>query len=263
MILGLVFSWSGLEISWFLNGFFLTLFIVYLWFSGIVFEATTCGCHSRPVQSGLRLGMVLFIVSEVIFFLAFFWAYLHCALSPNVELGSCWPPPGLTPLSWCHLPLLNTVLLLVSGATVTYSHLILIHTPRIYRSLSYFHSSLSCTPGYINVRVLSSSALLCTRVLLFTVLLGLAFLWLQYTEYVLSPFTIADSSYGSCFYLATGFHGLHVFIGCCFLLFSYVRFFTFDYTQTRHLGFLFAIWYWHFVDVVWLLLYLIIYCWGS
>jgi len=232
----------GLVVSWSLNGLFLlSLGLLLLamsclfWWSNVVQESSTLGFHTNRVQFGLRLGMGLFIISEVFFFLGFFWAYLHCSLSPNVELGSCWPPPGVRSLNAFHIPLLNTVVLLSSGATVTWSH-----------------SSLK-----------SGSAGTSFYSLGLTVALGLFFSILQVFEYHYCSFCISDSAYGSCFYLATGFHGLHVLFGTLFLTASLVRITLFHFSPTRHLGFEFACWYWHFVDVVWILLFLIIYVWGA
>lgn len=232
---GLVLSWSSQGSAMLWLGLFLVLFVCYKWWSNIIIESTILGLHTTRVQSGLRLGICLFIVSEIFFFLGFFWAYLHCSLSPNVELGSSWPPLGVSSLSAFHVPLLNTVVLLSSGATVTWSHA----------------SLMSGLP-------FSSFAALCL-----TVSLGLFFTLLQGFEYHISSFCISDGAYGSCFYLATGFHGLHVFIGTIFLLVSLFRLFNFHFSSSRHLGFEFACWYWHFVDVVWILLYLVVYIWGA
>jgi len=205
------------------------------WWASVIREATYGGFHTLRVQSGLRAGILLFIVSEIFFFLGFFWAYLHCSLSPNIELGSTWPPPGVSPIFPFSVPLLNTVVLLSSGLTITYSH--------------------SC--------LLASSAVPSIFSLLLTILLGLFFSVLQAYEYYLCRFCISDSAYGSCFFLATGFHGLHVILGVIFLTVSLVRLLALHFSPSRHLGYLFSAWYWHFVDVIWLLLYLIIYIWGS
>jgi len=231
---GFVFCLSGLGSFLFLTGLFLLLLSCGLWWGSVVRESTFGGFHTLRVQSGLRVGILLFIVSELFFFLGFFWTYLHCSLSPNVELGSCWPPPGVTPIYAFSLPLLNTVILLTSGLTITYSH--------------------SC--------LLSASLLSSAWSLLCTLLLGLFFSVLQAYEYYCCRFCISDSAYGSCFFLATGFHGLHVILGVIFLTVSLFRLLSFHFSSGRHLGFVFAAWYWHFVDVIWLLLYLIIYIWG-
>ena len=216
-------------------GLFLLFLVCYHWWSDIFAESSLLGSHSLRVQHGLRIGMCLFIVSEVFFFFGFFWAYLHCSLSPNIELGSSWPPLGLTPLNAFSIPLLNTVVLLSSGATVTWAH----------------------------TSLLSSNPSSCFYALSLTILLAVFFTLLQGFEYWCSSFCISDGAYGSCFFLATGFHGLHVIIGSIILLVSLARLLTFSYSGSRHLGFLFACWYWHFVDVVWIFLYLVIYIWGS
>lgn len=232
---GLVFSWSSRGLFLLVVGAFILFFSCLKWWSNIVIESFYLGHHTLRAQYGLRLGMCLFIVSEVFFFLAFFWAYLHCSLSPAVELGSCWPPSGLNSLSAFTIPLLNTVVLLCSGATVTWSHASL-------------KAGLTFT---------------CFLALGTTVLLGLFFTLLQGYEYHLCSFCISDSAYGACFFLATGFHGLHVLIGTAFLLSNLFRVYKYHFTPSRHLGFEFACWYWHFVDVIWILLYLIVYVWGA
>jgi len=232
---GLALSWSNSGTSMLILGLLLLLLTCTLWWGNIIFESTFLGFHTKRVQNGLRLGMGLFIVSEIFFFLGFFWAYLHCALSPNVELGSTWPPLGLQSLSALHVPLLNTVVLLSSGATVTWSH------------------------AALKAGATSSSF----AALGVTVSLGAFFTLLQGFEYHISSFCISDRAYGSCFYLATGFHGLHVLIGSIFLLIRLWRLCSLHYTPVRHLGFEFACWYWHFVDVIWILLFLIIYVWGA
>lgn len=235
LVCGLVFSWSSRGSLLLLLSLTLLCATLFFWWSSVITESTVQGWHTLRVQSGLRLGIFLFIRSEVFFFISFFWAYLHCSLSPNVELGSSWPPSGLVSLSPFHLPLLSTVVLLTSGATITWSHSSLLHG-----SFFSFAFSLSLTIG-----------------------LGLFFTLLQVLEYYGCSFCISDSAYGSCFYLATGFHGLHVIFGTLFLLSCLLRHLNLHFTPSRHLGFVFACWYWHFVDVVWILLYLLIYVWGS
>jgi len=209
--------------------------ILVSWFWNVVLEATFQGCHTIRVVCGLRLSLVLFILSECFFFLSFFWAYLHFSLSPNIELGSLWPPKGINPLDYSTIPLLNTCVLLTSALTVTVCH-----------------SSL-----------LSSSVPTSLFYLLVTVLLGVFFTSLQAYEYHLSSFTISDSSYGSSFFLATGFHGFHVLVGTLWLSVSLPRLLSCHYSQSRHFCLEGRIWYWHFVDVIWLCLYLVIYIWGS
>jgi len=182
-------------------------------------------------SKGFVLACASLFVPRFFFFLGFFWAYLHCSLSPNVELGSSWPPLGITPLDAYTLPLLNTILLLSSGAVVTWSHSALLQ-------------------GIVSR---------CVQPLGLSIFLGFFFLMLQGVEYFHCSFCISDSSYGSCFFLATGFHGLHVLLGSLFLLFCFSRLLLGHFSPKRHLGLAFAIWYWHFVDVVWLLLFFLIY----
>ena len=206
----------------------------YVWWRDIVREGTYQGHHTWVVQKGLTIGMVLFIVSEVFFFISFFWAFFHSSLAPTAELGGVWPPVGIQAFNPFQVPLLNTVILLSSGATVTWSHHALLARSRA--------DSL--------------------QGLIMTVALGLVFTCLQAYEYVEASFTIADSVYGSIFYLTTGFHGLHVIIGTIFLIVCLVRLYGYHFTQYHHFGFEAASWYWHFVDVVWLFVFTFYYWWG-
>ena len=179
----------------------------------VVTESTFQGAHSLRVQFSLRIGFALLIASEVIFFFAFFWAYLHSSLAPSVELGCLWPPLGVRALSPLHLPLLNTIVLLTSAATLTWSHYAL-------KSSDFVTSSFQ---------------------LLTTIELGSFFTVVQVYEYSNCSFTIADSVFGSAFFLATGFHGLHVLIGTFFLLVCLYRLCSFHFSASRHLGLEFAI----------------------
>jgi len=215
-------------------GFISILLCMFLWLKDVVRESTFQGYHSRIVVIGLKIGFLLFIVSEVLFFFSFFWAFFHSSLSPSVEIGVCWPPAGIDPLNPFSVPLLNTAILLSSGATVTWAH----------------HS------------IVSGDRKESIQALTITVILGLIFTTLQGMEYVEAPFSIADSVYGSTFFVATGFHGLHVIIGTLFLGVCLIRLFYSHFTRSHHFGFEAASWYWHFVDVVWLFLYVCIYWWG-
>lgn len=206
-----------------------------LWFRDIISEGTYLGNHTLAVQRGLNMGVALFILSEALFFLAIFWAFFHSALSPTVELGAKWPPMGIEAINAFELPLLNTIILLSSGTTVTYAHHSLIQGNR-------------------------SGAL---YGLTFTIILAVVFTGLQGVEYTVSSFTISDSTFGTCFYFGTGFHGLHVIIGTAFLAVGLWRFLAYHLTDNHHLGLEAGILYWHFVDVVWLFLFLSIYYWGS
>ena len=214
---------------------FSVIFSMSLWFRDVTSEATYLGNHTLAVQRGLNMGVALFIVSEALFFLAIFWSFFHSALSPTVELGAKWPPLGIESINPFELPLLNTVILLSSGVTVTYSHHSLIQGNR-------------------------SGAL---YGLVYTIILAVIFTALQFIEYTVSSFTISDGTYSSCFYFGTGFHGLHVMIGTAFLAVGFWRLLAYHLTENHHLGLESGILYWHFVDVVWLFLYISVYYWGS
>nr|AKS04281.1 cytochrome c oxidase subunit 3 [Parasagitta elegans] len=215
-------------------GLFLVLFSAAQWWRDVTREATFQGKHSHKVESGMRMGMLLFICSEVFFFLAFFWAFFHAALSPNVEVGGVWPPVGIVAIAPFDIPLLNTAVLLSSGATITWAHMSLLNGSWLETQFS-----LYCT-----------------------VLLGLYFSMLQLMEYRYAEFSMSDGVYGSTFYVATGFHGLHVVIGTLFISVAAYRNYCFHFTASHHFGFEASAWYWHFVDVVWLFLFLTIYWWG-
>lgn len=187
------------------------------------------------VQKGLNIGILLFIVSEALFFLGIFWAFFHSALTPTVELGAQWPPVGIDPVNPFELPLLNTVILLSSGATVTYAHHSLISGKR----KGAFYGSIA------------------------TIFLAIVFTGFQAIEYNVSSFTISDGVFGTCFYFGTGFHGFHVIIGTIFLCAALWRIYAQHFTDSHHVGFEGGILYWHFVDVVWLFLYVSVYYWGS
>nr|YP_010713925.1 cytochrome c oxidase subunit III [Plesionika lophotes]WDD39145.1 cytochrome c oxidase subunit 3 [Plesionika lophotes] len=232
---GLVKWFHQFNMDLLILGLIATILTMIQWWRDIVRESTFQGLHTTRVVSGLKLGMILFITSEVLFFFAFFWAFFHSSLSPAVEIGCCWPPTGIKPFNPFQIPLLNTAILLASGATVTWSHHALLNSDR-------------------------RQAL---QGLTLTVILGFYFTALQALEYYEAPFTIADSVYGSTFFVATGFHGLHVIIGSCFLLVCLGRMFFNHFSSSHHFGFEAAAWYWHFVDVVWLFLYISIYWWGS
>ena len=218
-----------------LTGLVLILFVMFTWWRDIIREATFEDQHTYVVQRGLRLGMILFIVSEIMFFFAFFWAFFHSSLSPTFNIGGVWPPIGILPIKTSGIPLTNTFFLLTSGATVTWAHHAVIVRAKKHALIA----------------------------LILTLILAVLFTCLQVLEYFDAPFTISDSIFGSCFYLTTGFHGFHVFVGTISLLVSFIRLVLNHYTNTHHFGFESAIWYWHFVDVVWLFLFITVYWWGG
>lgn len=217
-------------------GFAIVFYTFYAWWKDVVNEANNGVDHTVTVRHGLRVGMVLFIASEVMFFFAFFWAYFNATvpfLSPTAT--GVWPPEGIEPLYTWTLPFLNTLILLTSGATVTYAHHAIMHGN---------HKG-------------------CERGLLLTVILGVIFTACQAYEYAHASFGFTDGIYSSTFYLATGFHGFHVIVGTIFLFVCLLRVRKGHFTAEQHVGFEAAAWYWHFVDVVWLFLFCAVYWWGS
>lgn len=235
LTVGLTAWFHGHGITCISLGIIIILITIVQWWRDVTREGSFLGHHTSYVTKGLRWGIILFIASEVLFFFAFFWAFFHRSLAPTFELGCRWPPTGVSPLNPFSVPLLNTAVLLASGITVTWAH----------------H------------RLIEGSRREAIQSLTLTVLLGGYFTFLQAEEYIEAPFTIADSVYGSTFFVATGFHGLHVLIGRTFLLVCLSRTFLHHFSTHHHFGFEAAAWYWHFVDVVWIFLYLCIYWWGS
>ena len=211
----------------------------FFWWRDVIRESRTPGLHSPVVRLGLRYGMMFFITSEVMFFVAFFWSFFNFALFPENIAGLAhpiWPPPGIhTPDPW-HFAILMTMILLLSGCTITWAHHSLIEND---------HKGLLTGLGL-------------------TILLGVAFTATQLWEYTHSPFKFYGGGvYPSVFFLATGFHGFHVIVGTSFLIVCWFRARVGQFTPQRHFGFEAAAWYWHFVDVVWLFLFTCIYWWGA
>nr|UZT27017.1 cytochrome c oxidase subunit III [Xyloterini sp.] len=235
MLMGTIKWFHEKESLLMMMGSISTIMIMYQWWRDITREGTMQGHHSMEVVNNLRWGMILFIMSEVLFFFGFFWAFFHASLSPSIELGLNWPPKGISPFNPLEIPLLNTLILLSSGLTITWCH----------------HS------------IMENSYNQAMQGLALTVILGMYFSILQWYEYSEATFTMADSVYGSTFFMTTGLHGLHVLIGSTFLSVCLIRMFLNHFSSTHHFGFEAAAWYWHFVDVVWLFLYISIYWWGS
>jgi ubiquinol-cytochrome c reductase cytochrome b subunit len=323
------------------------------WFRDIIREGTFEGQHTLLVQKGLKLGMILFILSEVMLFFSFFWAFFHSSLSPAIQIGGIWPPKGIITFNPWEIPLLNTVILLTSGVTVTWAHFAirskhlrflnynlnplrfalrflthihkfknlkhqreffwikklliyrkykrllpqLLHRRSLWLNIKWINFFLAFSNTFYKIfkdtiivnnfskifgvgfmqnvteiiwyiRIWLASFFQRSRhdlviALMSTIILGLIFTCIQYFEYKYAPFNISDSIYGSTFYLTTGFHGLHVVIGTIFLIVCLVRAYNYHFTITHHVGLESAIWYWHFVDVVWLGLYISIYHWGG
>lgn len=218
-----------------LIGFFVILFVMFGWWRDVIRESTFEDQHSFAVQKGLKLGMILFIVSEIMFFFAFFWSFFHASLAPSYNVGGVWPPQFINVISVSGIPLTNTFFLLSSGATVTWAHHAIIIRAKKQAVIS----------------------------LIFTLVFAILFTGLQVLEYFEASFTINDCVFGSCFFMATGFHGFHVFVGTIALVISLFRIIFNHFTSTHHFGFESAAWYWHFVDIVWLFLFITIYWWGG
>ncbi len=216
------------------------LYVMFGWWADVVHEGNS-GDHTPVVRLGLRWGFILFIMSEVMFFSAWFWTFFKHALypmgpdSPNVD--GVWPPVGIEPLDPWHLPIINTLILLCSGAAATWAHHALVHENNNRPAIK--------------------------QGLWLAILLGLMFTFFQAYEYAHASFGFAGNIYGATFFMATGFHGFHVIIGTIFLFVCLVRVYRGDFTPEAHVGFEAAAWYWHFVDVVWLFLFAVVYVWGS
>ena len=224
------------------------LYTMFGWWRDVVKEANA-GDHTPVVSIGLRYGMVLFIASEVMFFVAWFWIFFemalfhhHRTLSGIEEVRAAWatwPPAGVEAVSPWHLPLVNTLTLLLSGTTITWSHHALQQGDRNGAKWG----------------------------LILTILLGALFTTIQIYEYshinhehlFYSEAAANSGLYGSTFFLATGFHGFHVFVGTLFLIVCLIRLLNGAFTPKQHFGFEAAAWYWHFVDVVWLFLFAFVY----
>ncbi|HEY9345218.1 MAG TPA: cytochrome c oxidase subunit 3 [Inquilinus sp.] len=224
-------------------GFLGVLAVMFGWWRDVIKEATFRKLHTPVVKLGLRYGMMLFIASEVMFFVAFFWAYFDSSLFVGeasqyarvAATGGVWPPKGITPVDAFHFPLLMTLVLLLSGCTVTWAH----------------HEIVE---GHMKQAA---------KALGITVLLGAIFTCIQVWEYTHSEFGFSDGVFASTFYMATGFHGFHVLVGTIFLAVCWFRTARGDFTKDSHFGFEAAAWYWHFVDAVWLFLFVAIYWWGG
>jgi cytochrome c oxidase subunit 3 len=213
----------------------LIILTIYTWFRDVIRESVYEGQHTKSVKNGLKIGMLLFIFSELMLFISFFWAFFHSVLTPTYFIGSLWPPVGINIINNWYLPLLNTIILLTSGATITWSHYSII-----------YNNNKNTILG-----------------LILTILLAFFFLIIQCFEYFESTFNISDGIYGTTFFLLTGFHGFHVIIGVLFITINLIRLINQHFTKNQYFGFEASIWYWHFVDVIWLFLFIILYWWGG
>lgn len=228
---------GGLAIA--VLGLALVLYCMFVWWRDVIKEGRQDHAHTREVSYGLRAGMALFILSEVMFFSAFFWAFFGASTLPKLPMlddiwaiaEGVWPPKGIEPFDPFHLPLFNTVILLLSGTTVTWAH----------------------------YAILQRDQKNAVKALWYTVGLGVLFTACQAYEYSHAAFGFKEGIYASTFYMATGFHGFHVLVGTLFLAVCLGRVRKGHFIEGGHLGFEFAAWYWHFVDVVWLFLFVFVY----
>jgi cytochrome c oxidase subunit 3 len=224
-----------------LIGLAVVLYVMFAWWSDVVAEAHG-GDHTPVVVIGLRYGVIMFIMSEIMFFAAWFWSFFKHAMYPMDPSGmspmvdGVWPPAGIETFDPWHLPLINTLILLCSGCAATWAHHALVHEN--------------------NRRDLINGLIL-------AIVLGAIFTVFQIYEYTHAAFGFAGNIYGANFFMATGFHGFHVVIGTIFLAVCLIRAMKGHFTPERHVGFEAAAWYWHFVDVVWLFLFASIYIWGA
>ncbi|MBT4879408.1 MAG: cytochrome c oxidase subunit 3 [Alphaproteobacteria bacterium] len=218
-----------------LIGLGILVFTMIGWWRDVVNEAQTDEKHTYPVRIGLRYGMVFFIISELMLFASFFWAFFNASLFPTEATGGVWPPVGIDPFNPFRLPYLNTLLLLLSGTTITWAHHAMLENNR--------------------KDMVRGTGL--------TVLLGIVFLCVQIFEYAHAPFAFTGGIYPTLFYMATGFHGFHVFVGIVFLTVCFFRARKGHFKPNHHVGFEAAAWYWHFVDIIWLFLFVFVYWWGG
>nr|WIM51131.1 cytochrome c oxidase subunit III [Extensus latus] len=232
---GLILWFHMFDMKLFSMGMMIIILTMIQWWRDVIRESTFQGLHTKKVIISMKWGMILFITSEVLFFSSFFWAFFHSSLSPNIEIGLQWPPLGVKPFNPMNIPMLNTMILLCSGISMTWAH-----NAILMKNYSQTMQSM-----------------------FITIILGLYFSMLQMYEYIESPFCISDSIYGSTFFMSTGFHGLHVIIGTIFIIVSFLRVKNLHFSSEHHVGFETAAWYWHFVDVVWLFLYMMVYWWGN
>nr|AZL93444.1 cytochrome c oxidase subunit 3 [Pristaulacus sp. ZJUH_2016030] len=234
LIFNLTFYFHSFNLNDLIFSMILSIFSFIQWNRDIIRESTFQGFHLLNIIYSMKISMILFIISELFFFISFFWTYFHNFLSPNIEIGNNWPPKNIIKFNPFDIPLLNTIILISSGISLTWSH----------------HS------------LLNLNKLISKNNLILTISLGIYFTLLQILEYFSSSFTMMDSTYGSIFFMATGFHGFHVIIGSIFLITSMFRMNFNHFSYYHHFLFEASSWYWHFVDVIWLFLYLFMYWWN-
>lgn len=224
------FPYAGYSV---LLAFLFLLIVIFFWFKDIIVESWLS--HTYKIQDCILDSFILFIISEVMFFFSFFWGYFYSSISPTLWIFNTWPPLGITTISAFQLPLLNTALLLFSGWTVTWAHKAIVEGRKSHL----------------------------IKGLYFTLTLSFLFTAIQVIEYRYACFSIYDGVYGSCFFMLTGFHGFHVILGTIMLLICLIRSYLYNFSYSNHVGFIVSAWYWHFVDVVWIFLFIFVYWWGN
>lgn len=219
----------------FIINILLTFIIIIFWWRDIIRERTFQGNHNFFIINIIKFRIILFIISEIFLFISFFWNFLHNSLAPSIELGLNWPPKNIKFFNPLLIPLLNTIILLTSSFTITLTHFFLLINKKI-KSIIF---------------------------IILTIFLSIYFLILQFIEYIQATFTFSDSIFGSSFFIATGFHGLHVIIGTIFLFVNLLRIHKLHLSFIHHIRFELAAWYWHFIDIIWLILYITFYWWNN
>lgn len=303
--------------------FFSFVGTIFLWFISIMKESNNPDIYTKAVRENYIFGVLLFIISEIMIFFAFFWTYLHSSLNPTFAIGSIWPPYNIYPMNAFRWPFFNTTILLLSGVTVNVFYYTL-KSQNIFKinkvDFNYMLNSFDknkiknnnnftfCyeekVPSFMkksNYNNISSNEInffcnlfptyfkknknfiytaiassffyeflewrlkLIYSSLIYTIILGIIFIYCQYFEYTHASFDITDGIYGSIFYTLTGLHGAHVIIGVILLIFVFIRmiFNQYNFTFSPHIGITASVWYWHFVDVIWIFVYFIIYLWGN
>lgn len=224
---------SDAHLFFFITAVLSLIFTRFLWWRDICREGCYQGHHTYKVYLGIKIRIIIFISRETIFFFSFFWAYFHFRLAPDLEIRNTWPPARIEMVNPYHLPLLNSVILISSGASITWCHFAILNK-------KYTASVFS---------------------IIITISIGIIFRLIQIIEYLNIRFSINDNVYGSVFYMLTGFHGAHVIIGTIFLIINQLRLITRQINNKHHFSLEAAAWYWHFVDVVWIYLYIFVYWW--
>jgi cytochrome c oxidase subunit 3 len=228
------FFWKIKFLIFFLS-YILILLIIYFWFIDVIIERNKIGFHNFYIIFFTINRIIIFIISEVFFFIRFFWTFFYSIFSPDIFIGSVWPVTGIIRIDYLRLPILNSLFLISRGCSITWRH----------------------------YKILSNNLISCKNRIIITLILGILFIICQFIEYKICSFCFSDRIYGSIFFIATGFHGIHVTIGILFIFFILLRINKIHFSYFHLLGFEFSIWYWHFVDIVWLYLYIIVYWLGS